>query len=183
MSNHDAAYRVHQLRGKAQNFRPIHFTVTADDVTALREEGHSDAEIEAAIAMLAPHLERRHAISRHRLPNRRVAITRSIEFVRGDGQAVTYEATIGFDDDTHPREVFLTGAKEGSDRAAELADTAVAISVALQHGVPAEAMAVSIARSDGKPVSVIGAALDLVAQYERERAALVAALPIAMAAE
>lgn len=57
--------------------------------------------------------------------------------------------------------------------AAVLADTAVALSVALQHGVAASAMATSIARRpvemDGPPVraaSVVGAALDLLVEYE-----------------
>ena len=46
-----------------------------------------------------------------------------------------------------PKEVFLFGAKDGTDMAAVLADTAVALSVALQHGVPAQAMAASIGRA------------------------------------
>jgi len=93
---------------------------------------------------------------RARLPNRRPCVTERIEV----GQSV-YEASIGFD----------------HDMAAILADTSVAVSVALQHGVSAEAMALSVSRVpealDGPPVrpaSVIGAALDVVARYEREAA-------------
>jgi hypothetical protein len=59
--------------------------------------------------------------------------------------------------------------------AAVLADTAVALSVALQHGVSPQSMAASIARaslSDGSsrasiPASIVGAALDFLARCER----------------
>jgi hypothetical protein len=107
---------------------------------------------------------------RKRLPNRRMAVSETIEFVRSDGGLASYEATIGFDDQGRPKEIFLFGAKAGSDMALALADTAVALSVALQHGVTAQAMALSVSRnSDGVPVSVIGAALDLLARLEKER--------------
>jgi hypothetical protein len=109
---------------------------------------------------------------RARLPNRRPCVTERIVV----GQSV-YEASIGFDGEGEPKEIFLSGAKVGTDMAAILADTSVAVSVALQHGVLAEAMALSVSRVpealDGppeRPASVIGAALDVVARYEREMA-------------
>lgn len=111
---------------------------------------------------------------RRRLPNRREAVTESIEFFAGDGRIARYEAAVGFDELGRAKELFLSGAKAGSDMAATLADTAVALSVALQHGVSATSMAVSIARvapadglRAGTPASVVGAALDLLARYER----------------
>ncbi len=110
---------------------------------------------------------------RGRLPNRRHAVTENIE-VGG----FTYEATVGFDKAGRPKEIFLSGAKDGSDMAAVLADTSVVVSVALQHGVAAQAMALSLLRVPPSveggapmPASLIGAALDLVARYEREDAA------------
>ncbi len=70
--------------------------------------------------------------ARSRLPNRRPAYTETLEV---DGQA--FEATVGFDPESgQPRELFLTAGKEGSLLNALLADAAVVISVALQHGVP-----------------------------------------------
>jgi ribonucleoside-diphosphate reductase alpha chain len=115
---------------------------------------------------------------RKRLPNRRPSHTETLEAA---GQAVT--ATIGFDPaDDQPRELFLTGGKEGSTLDALLADAAVVISVALQHGVTAQALAKSIGRlPDGPvtpadldqgqparlPASPIGAALDLVSSFEK----------------
>ena len=113
---------------------------------------------------------------RTRLPNRRPLITETL--IVG-GQAI--EASIGFDPATgRPRELFLTGAKDGTDLAAILDDASVVLSVALQHGVPPAALVRSVARlpvvllappyleqaGDGDqklPASVIGAALDLVA--------------------
>lgn len=114
---------------------------------------------------------------RHRLPNRRPSHTETLAVA---GQAVT--ATIGFDPaDDQPREVFLTGGKEGSMLDALLADAAVVISVALQHGIPAQVLAKSIGRLPAGPVtpadldqgeparlpaSPIGAALDLLRSFD-----------------
>ncbi len=114
---------------------------------------------------------------RHRLPNRRPSHTETLEVA---GQ--TFTATVGFDPvDDQPRELFLTAGKEGSLINAMLADAAVTISVALQHGIPAQSLAKSIGRlpegqvtpadlDEGKPgrlpASPIGAALDLVTSFE-----------------
>lgn len=116
--------------------------------------------------------------ARKRLPNRRPSHTETLEVA---GQAVT--ATVGFDPaDDQPRELFLTAGKEGSTLDALLADAAVAISVALQHGVNAQALAKSVGRLPENPVtpadldwgqpakvpaSPIGAALDLVSSFEK----------------
>ncbi|MGH7114682.1 MAG: hypothetical protein ACREE9_09330 [Stellaceae bacterium] len=66
----------------------------------------------------------------------------------------------------------MSGPRDGSALAAILADAAVVISVALQHGVSPAALAKSVARLpetlDGPataPGSPIGAALDLIASY------------------
>ena len=118
--------------------------------------------------------------NRQRLPNRRPAVTETLEV---GGQVVT--ATVGFDpEDNSPRELFLKAGKEGSLLNSLLDDAAVTISVSLQHGVPAEALAKSIGRlpSNGAarltntnhgsllPASPIGAALDLIAALENEAA-------------
>ncbi len=114
---------------------------------------------------------------RQRLPNRRPSHTEALTVA---GQTVT--ATVGFDPmDGQPRELFLTAGKEGSTLNALLADAAVAISVALQHGVSAHALAKSVGRLPELPVtpvdldqgqparlpaSPIGAALDLLRLFE-----------------
>ena len=121
------------------------------------------------------------ASPRQRLPNRRPSHTETLEV---GGQAVI--ATVGFDPGSgQPRELFLTAGKEGSLLNAMLADAAVVISVALQHGVPGEALARSVGRLPAGPVapveldhapgqkvpaSPIGAALDLVSSFERKPA-------------
>src|SRR2546430_1832178 len=100
---------------------------------------------------------------RRRLPNRRRAETADI--VIGN---MVVSATVGFDETGAPKEIFLAGGKTGSAMDFLLADAAVALSVSLQHGVPAAALAKSIARipetidgSATKAASIIGGALDL----------------------
>jgi hypothetical protein len=119
--------------------------------------------------------------ARQRLPNRRPSHTEALEV---DGQVFT--ATVGFDPKSgQPRELFMSAGKEGSMLNALLADAAVTISVALQRGVPAAALAKSVGRlpagpvlpvdldhaqSQKVPASPIGAALDLVSSFERRQA-------------
>lgn len=116
-----------------------------------------------------------YAPERRRLPNRRPAETRNVAI---NGMCLT--ATIGFDTAGHPAEVFLSGAKDGSTMAAILDDASVVISVALQHGIPAAALAKSVSRlpvtalappyrrnrqNSAAAASMIGAALDLIVAY------------------
>jgi hypothetical protein len=110
--------------------------------------------------MTAPH--------RTPLPNRRRAETSDIEVA---GHRLT--ATVGFDRAGRPAELFLSGAKDGSGMAAILADAAVVISIALQHGILAAALRKSVSRIPEAlagpataPGSAIGAALDLIAMTE-----------------
>ena len=80
--------------------------------------------------------------ARRRLPTRRPSETQTL-YVGN----LTFAATVGFDpQDGRPREVFLAGAKDGTDMAAILDDASVVMSVALQHGVSAAALAKSVAR-------------------------------------
>ena len=115
--------------------------------------------------------------ARNRLPNRRPSHTETLAVA---GQ--TFTATVGFDPETgRPCEVFLTAGKEGSLINAMLADAAVVISVALQHGISAQSLAKSVGRLPEGPVtpadldpgqparlpaSPIGAALDLLRSLE-----------------
>ncbi len=115
--------------------------------------------------------------ARARLPNRRPSHLETLEV---DGQVIT--ACVGFDPVTdQPREVFLNGGKEGSQVDAMLADAATIISVALQYGVPLDALAKSVGRipnaaatpgsldqlsAGSQPTSALGAALDLLIEHE-----------------
>ncbi len=113
---------------------------------------------------------------RQRLPNRRPSHTETLQV---DGQVFT--ATVGFDECGRPREVFMAAGKEGSLLNALLADAAVVISIALQNGVPAAALAKSVGRLPAGsvapvdldhatvqkvPASPIGAALELLRHFE-----------------
>ena len=115
--------------------------------------------------------------ARARLPNRRPSHVETLEV---GGQVIT--ACVGFDPATdQPCEVFLNGGKEGSQFDAMLADAATIISVALQYGVPLNALAKSVGRAPNaptmpgsldqlnagsQPTSAIGAALDLLIAHE-----------------
>ena len=91
--------------------------------------------------MSAPH--------RRRLPNRRPSETRTLHVGN-----LTFAASIGFDPvDGRPSEIFLAGAKDGTDMAAILDDASVVISVALQHGISPEALAKSVGRLPEGPVA------------------------------
>ena len=121
------------------------------------------------------------AALRRRLPNRRPSETRTLTVGN-----LTFAATVGFDpEDGRPREVFLDGAKDGTEMAAILDDASVVISISLQHGISAAALAKSVARvplapltpaglaeaagpRNTAPASVIGAALDLLQGFEAD---------------
>jgi hypothetical protein len=117
--------------------------------------------------------------ARIHLPTRRPSHTETLEV---SGQVFT--ATIGFDPESgQPRELFLNGGKEGSQVDAMLSDAATIISVALQFGVPAAALAKSVGRAPNlstmpgstdqliagnHAASPIGAAVDLLCSVEPE---------------
>ena len=95
--------------------------------------------------------------TRERLPNRRHAETFDIEY-----GGKTYQVTVGFFGDGRPGEVFLHGAKTGSDADGLHADIGVLLSRLLQHGDSLGAVAAGMGRlGDGvTPCSIVGAALD-----------------------
>lgn len=92
------------------------------------------------------------------LPPRRPAVTLER---RWQGHVILI--SVGFDLSGEPREVFV-GTSGGGHMAAVLADACVVVSVALQHGIPSEALARSLGRvpvpwvSEGasEPASPVG---------------------------
>jgi len=103
---------------------------------------------------------------RQRLPDRRENETVDLMF---DGHR--YHVTIGFALDGRPREVFCHGGKVGSGMDRILDDACVALSLLLQYGVEPQGLGHSMGRlGDGAAASIIGALVDLVASFERERA-------------
>ncbi len=105
--------------------------------------------------------------ARRRLPTRRPTVT-----VRIEAADIAAHATVGFDPALGcPREIFLRptgGAKTGSGVDYLLDDAAVAISLALQCGVPAAALGKAMGRTpEGAPASIVGATLDLIVDEGR----------------
>lgn len=103
------------------------------------------------------------------LPPRRRNVTQKVVFRQRD-----FTLTIGYDAAGRAKEVFAGGHLEGSDMQATIADACVVISVALQHGVAADALAKSLGtvpvwgpKGDTEaPASVIGAILKALIEVE-----------------
>ena len=94
------------------------------------------------------------------MPNRRPAMTTTIEFE----QQKLY-GTIGYDPKTGlPREAFFSArAKAGTLLDGLLYDAGVLLSLALQYGTLATALAKSVARlEDGSPASPVGELIDVI---------------------
>ncbi len=98
-------------------------------------------------------------MSRERLPDRRQAET--LDLWHG-GQR--YHLTVGEYPDGRPGEVFLHGAKVGSEVDGLCDDIGVLISRLLQHGDDPASLAAGIGRlGNGDPASIVGAIADVLA--------------------
>ncbi len=97
--------------------------------------------------------------ARERLPNRRQTETFEIRA----GYQV-YTASIGFYPDGRIGEVFLAGAKVGTDTDVAVKDAAILLSMGIQHGCPLAAFREAMQRnSHGKPEGLMGVLLDALA--------------------
>lgn len=96
--------------------------------------------------------------ARERLPDRR-----EHDVVEFDIDGVEYRASVGRFDDGRIAELFLDGPKIGSAASTAARDGAIAASLALQHGVPADTLRHALTRlRDGNAAGPIGRALDLI---------------------
>ena len=104
---------------------------------------------------------------RERLPDRRQSVLLDLEH-----QGARYDLCVGLYQDGRPAEVFLSGAKSGSDVDGLLADLGVLLSRALQHGDSIEELAAGMGRlGRGEvPASIVGAILDRVASATAKNA-------------
>ena len=104
-------------------------------------------------------------MSRKRLPNRRLSVVEGMEW-----GGKPYNVGVGFNVDGEAKEVFLSGAKIGSDAEANIQDACVLMSLLMQHGLAARFIAKQLAREgagpDDAPASVIAAAAEMVAEIE-----------------
>ena len=95
--------------------------------------------------------------SRYRLPNRRPHLVTAIEH-----SGMRFTVGIGSYDDGRLAEVFLNTAKIGTAIDVQAKDSAVLLSLLLQHGCPIETIRGAVLRNpDGSAASPIGAVVDL----------------------
>lgn len=96
--------------------------------------------------------------ARRTLPQRRYSET--FDLTHGD-QRNTFQVTLGYFSADEPGEVFITGAKSGSDVDATTRDCAILLSLCLQHGVPLATMRHAITREqDGSASTIIGKVIE-----------------------
>ena len=99
---------------------------------------------------------------REPLPNRRRSETFEFDHRNPDGSIFTYTATVGFYADGRIGEVFLGAAKSGTSLDIAAKDSAIALSLALQHGCPLETIAPTFLRSaEGHPEGPLGSLVDI----------------------
>jgi hypothetical protein len=97
--------------------------------------------------------------AREKLPNRRASESFTFEC-----NNLHYAATISRYADGRLAEIFLSNCKAGSHSDAAAKDSGVVCSIALQHGVPVDAIRHALLRdAQGKASSPLGAALDIIA--------------------
>jgi ribonucleoside-diphosphate reductase alpha chain len=97
--------------------------------------------------------------TRIRLPDRRECTTFDVRH-----GAHAFQVTFGLYPDHTVGEVFISGGKVGSELEAVTRDSAILISLALQHGVRLDVVRHAITRNaDGSPSSIIGAVLERLA--------------------
>ena len=105
--------------------------------------------------------------TRMRLPDRRAAETFELQ-----ASGLQFTCTVGRFPDGRLAEIFLTNHKAGSHADTAARDSAIAFSIAVQHGVDPEAIRRALSRnSNGKANGPLGAALDLI--FGQERSGLV----------
>lgn len=106
-------------------------------------------------------------MTRTSLPNRRASDTVSFTVQRDGCPPQDYVATIGYYPDGSVGELFIRAGKAGSDVSISTNETAIAVSMALQHGTPLETIRKAMPRtSDGRPEGAIGTLLDLLSEVE-----------------
>lgn len=103
-------------------------------------------------------------MTRRPLPARRRNETVNVEWAAPDGSSHDFAVTIGYDGNGAAKEVFCNHAKGAM--AATLADACVLVSIALQHGIPLDALAKSQGRAPSwqgdTPASPIGTIIEAI---------------------
>lgn len=99
-------------------------------------------------------------MTREHLPGRRASET--FDFCHPAERPTRYAVTTGYYEDGRLGDVFVNGAKEGTDLAIIAADASVLLSLALQHGATLDDLRTApLARdSRGRPLGLMGALVD-----------------------
>lgn len=104
---------------------------------------------------------------REKLPDRRANVSLAFEHIAPSGAAHEYTATVGYFDDGRVGEIFCGARKITSEADIAIKDAAIAVSLALQAGVPIEVFRKTfMRRADGTPEGPLGTLLDIVAGLE-----------------
>jgi hypothetical protein len=99
---------------------------------------------------------------RRRLPNRRASLVFDLEL-----NGLRYTASVSRFPDGPVAEIFLQNHKPGSQSHSNARDSAIAASLAMQHGCPLDVLRRALLRdAHGNASTRLGAALDLVAELE-----------------
>jgi hypothetical protein len=94
----------------------------------------------------------------------RLPIRRPHELFDFEHGGFRFTAGVGRFADGAPAELFLSGAKVGTDLAVATCDAAIVVSIALQHGVTLKTIRHALARNgDGTAAGPVAAALDILA--------------------
>lgn len=108
---------------------------------------------------------------RERLPGRRPSEVIEFNHIETNGNRSPFVATVGRYLDGRVGEVFLDAPRADSAVGILCHDAAVVMSIALQHGASIQELKDSVARTKleaGQPQSVIGSALDVIAETMKE---------------
>jgi hypothetical protein len=113
-----------------------------------------------AVGAVAPRRFRSEGVmSRRELPTRRYSETFELAH---NSHRNKFSITVGLYPEGDVGELFISGAKTGSDLEAHIHDAAIAISIALQYGAPLAVLAHAMTReANGAPSTVVGRALDV----------------------
>lgn len=104
---------------------------------------------------------------RELLPMRRRSETFNMRF---GGQLTEFAITVGYYLDGRVGEVFIDGAKAGTEMNTITHDGAVLLSLGLQYGVPLTTMQHAISRNpDSTAATIIGAVIDRITAHEDEQ--------------
>lgn len=112
---------------------------------------------------------------RARLPARRPSVSRAVVWSNGRAEH-RFHATVGFCPQTGRALEVFAGGKTGSDMAHVICDACVLISIALQHGASARALAHSLLKmplvlpggEGAAPASPVGAIVQALIELEEE---------------